>query len=201
MSRPIVNNIFIEYAQQSNPTISDRDIVIFLAGPTPQYNGNDPATYSWRDGIAVDIDRCFNNIYTEDKIILVTPEPQSRKWEDTKYGMNDGQITWEHKWLERSNIIIFWHETRWKPNKETLKNCYHGKEIANIGIQFRFEVGLYISNVNKIRIFYLPKHAEGLAGVMWWLANKKDKNLFGFYKYDSIVLKTVDAIKFFINMN
>jgi hypothetical protein len=76
-----------------------------------------------------------------------------------------------HLWLERADIIIFWHETRWKPNKQTLINCYHGTEYANIGIQFRFEVGLYISDIIKIKMFFIPSYADGVAGVLWWFDN------------------------------
>lgn len=203
MNRPDPKNIHILYAQ-NNINISNHDIVIFLAGPTPQYGGNDPAIYSWRDDFANDLDFQLENQSginlrptmkksnsIEKNIILVSPEPSSRNWN----GMNNDQIAWEHKWLERANIIIFWHETRWKPNMQTLKNCYHGKEIANIGIQFRFEVGLYINNTNKIRIFYIPKHAEGVAGVLWWISNKRDENLFGYSNYNHVIIKTVKMIK------
>jgi hypothetical protein len=144
-----MNNIYVEYAQKRDPNILNREIVIFLAGPTPQYGGSDPAKFSWRDTFITKLNSKINK-----KVIVVSPEPETKNWKDTKYGMTQEQITWEHKWLERSNIIVFWHETRWKPNKETLVNCYHGPDIANIGIQFRFEVGLYIANKEKIKIFY-----------------------------------------------
>jgi hypothetical protein len=84
---------------------------------------------------------------------------------------------WEHQWLERSDIILFWHETRWIPNNQTLINCYHGPNIANIGIQFRFEVGMYIADHRKVRIFYVPSHAEGVAGVEWWIKNKLESSI------------------------
>jgi hypothetical protein len=194
MKRPKLRNICIDYAQLNTPksAITDEDIVVFLAGPTPQYGGSDPAKKSWRD-IAIDIDNIVNPSHLR-KVVLVCPEPQSRKWEDTKYGMSFGQITWENLWLERANIIIFWHETRWKPNKETLENCYHEKDQANIGIQFRFEVGLYIADKKKVRIFYVPEHAEGVAGVMWWFKFKKDSNLFIFDNYESVVCNTIQHI-------
>jgi hypothetical protein len=191
MNRPTLSNIRVEYAQSTTPeqSVKDSDTVIFLAGPTPQYGGSDPANESWRDIMAADIDKTVRGMDRDrdSSVVLVCPEPQSRRWEDTTYGMSSGQITWEHLWLERSNIIIFWHETRWKPNKQTLKNCYHGKEQANIGIQFRFEVGLYIANTNKIRIFYVPHHAKGVAGVIWWFNNKKDPKLYLFDDYKSVI--------------
>ena len=62
------------------------------------------------------------------------------------------------------------------PNERTLINCYHGPHRANIGIQFRFEVGMYIADHRKIRIFYVPPHAEGVAGVEWWLQNKPESS-------------------------
>lgn len=196
MNRPIsLKNVCVEYAQCKTPeeSVTDDDIVVFLAGVTPQYGGPDPAKFSWRDSFTKNIDKILNN--TNSKIVLVCPEPETRRWQDTKYGMSGGQITWEHKWLERSNIILFWHETRWKPNKETLINCYHGPNMANIGIQFRFEVGLYIANKEKVRIFYVPDHAEGVAGVAWWFNNKKDSNLHSFDNVEAVVLQTVNSIK------
>lgn len=199
MSRSRCRNISVEYAQQNYPSSNyDNSIVIFLAGPTPQYGGSDPAHYSWRDRMISDIDACLDDIVIDNNICAIVPEPESRNWKSTKYGMTDEQITWEYLWLERSNIIIFWHETRWKPNSYTLKNCYHGKDIANIGIQFRFEVGLYIQNINKIRIFYIPSHAEGITGVLWWLSHKKDKKLSGYSNYELVLLETIDSIKLLI---
>jgi hypothetical protein len=99
--------------------------------------------------------------------------------------------------LERSDIIIFWHETCWKPNVHTLQNCYHGSEIANIGIQFRFEVGHFIDKVDKIRIFYLPKYADGIAGVIWWISNKKDDNLHGFQDSNTVLNTTIQYLQIY----
>ncbi|ATZ80439.1 hypothetical protein BMW23_0385 [Bodo saltans virus] len=194
MKRPIFSNLAVVYAQQHILSTNNKKskIIVFLAGPTPQYGSNNPATYSWRDGFTKQLD---NMLKIPSNVIVVCPEPESRNWTDTKYGMTEGQITWEDKWLEMADIIVFWHETRWTPNEETLKNCYHGQNIANIGIQFRFEVGFYIGNKNKIRIFYIPSHAEGVAGVMWYLEHKSDNNLFAYPKECNVLDKTLKAIR------
>ncbi|AYV84934.1 MAG: hypothetical protein Satyrvirus1_20 [Satyrvirus sp.] len=175
MNRPKLKNIFIEYSNKNSSlhpgSCSEDNIVIFLAGPTPSYP---LAQISWRDSLANYLDNAINKQKIgHKKIILICPEPYERNW---SFGPDD-QICWEHLWLERSNVILFWHETRWKPNRQTLINCYHGSDMANIGIQFRFEVGMYIADLRKIRIFYVPPHAEGVAGVEWWIKNKPDNLL------------------------
>ncbi len=162
MNRPQTKNIVVEYynSLSSTQVSSEDDVVVFLAGPTPQYP---LAIYSWRDKFAEAIDSNIHNDQIQNrKIILVCPEPFERKWNHCGFDA----ITWEHEWLERSDIILFWHETRWTPNIDTIRNCYHGENIANIGVQFRFEVGMYINDHRKIRIFYVPDHARKASQVL-----------------------------------
>src|SRR6187402_1168450 len=109
MNRPKLKNIYIEYSDTkslSSKNLALNDIVVFMAGPTPLYP---LAKISWRDLFAEALDSIFDNKKIGNrKIILVCPEPYERDW---IYGPDD-QIDWENKWLERCDIILFWHETR-----------------------------------------------------------------------------------------
>jgi hypothetical protein len=166
-----LKKVHVEYSRTTSlspqNTISDDDIVVFLTGPTPAYP---LATWSWRDQFAIELDTLCQKLICDQRIILICPEPYDRNW-SSAYA---DQLAWEHVWLERAEIILFWHETRWTPNNKTLINCYHGDKIANIGIQFRFEVGMYIADKRKVRIFYIPPHSEQTGGCRWWLKNKPE---------------------------
>ncbi|MHB1953029.1 MAG: hypothetical protein ACYCOU_04725 [Sulfobacillus sp.] len=171
----------IEYALKNYPQIwgpaeGHRGLVVFLAGVTPIYSGNDRARWSWRDKVAVRLDQMLAESHgVLPRIILACPEPEDRNWSS----VSGDELHWEHQWLERADIIVFWHETRWKPNRQTNENCYMGMNgrIANIGVQFRFEVGMYIGRKDKVRIFYLPPHADGTGGARWWIRHKADQRL------------------------
>lgn len=144
-------------------------IVVFLAGVTPAYPR---ATWSWRDKVIADLDRTLGTFVEMNDmlrkhfpVLLICPEPSSRNWANGP----DDQIDWEQYWLQKSHIVLLWHETRWQSNDQTRRNCYMGADWANIGIQFRFEVGQFLCDQSRVRIVYRPPHAEQTAAVEWWL--------------------------------
>jgi len=89
--------IKILIAPEYDYSISDKDIVIFLAGPIQ-------GSYDWHSEF---IDKLSKNIETDKNVIICSPK-RIKKDDNFNY---DEQVNWESYYLHKSSkqgIIVFW---------------------------------------------------------------------------------------------
>ena len=135
---------------------------VFLAGPTPPDGkmGN-----SWRRII---INELENNHRLDTAMVVVSPEPETGKWEDIDAStpskelnkVLDKQIPWEWQYLNLCDITAFWLPTYWD---EQVASPFP----ANIGPTSRWEFGFffqeYLKNPTKRKfIIGSPEDAESI---------------------------------------
>lgn len=86
--------ITVVYAGENPPEAWDA--AVFLAGPTPRRED----VASWRPAALAEIERQWHG----GPLVVFVPEPP----DGTRFPSYDDQISWEERWLDAADVILFW---------------------------------------------------------------------------------------------
>lgn len=163
--------IKILIAPEYDYSISDKDIVIFLAGPIQ-------GSYDWHSEF---IDKLSKNIETDKNVIICSPK-RIKKDDNFNY---DEQVNWESYYLHKSSkqgIIVFWLA------KE--KDHIEGRSYAQTT---RFELAEWWTKGQYIKDFKIVVGADKEFNGLKYI-NKKFKDTYALFNMCYSIDDTINEI-------